>query len=348
METKHIKKVLVANRGEIAKRVIRACYELGLKTVAIYSKEDIYSEHRIRADESYLVGESLSPLGAYLAIDEIVDLAKRKNVDAIHPGYGFLSENADFARACEEAGIIFIGPNSDVLGKMGDKLSAKEMALECNVETIPGSTEPLKNAEDALEKAKSYGFPIILKAAAGGGGRGMRACWSEEEVAPAFELVTSEAKKAFGNDHIFIEKFLVEPKHIEVQILADRYGNTVHLHERDCSLQRRYQKVVEYTPAWSLDERIRAAICSDAVKIAKAVKYENAGTVEFLVDKLTGKHYFIEMNPRIQVEHTVTEMVTGIDLVRSQILIADGAPLSDPLIGIGSQDDVRVRGYSIQ
>ena len=347
MEINGIKKVLVANRGEIATRVIRACYDLGLNTAAIYSKEDIYSEHRIKADEAYMIGESLSPLGAYLAIDEIVDLAKRKNVDAIHPGYGFLAENADFARACEEAGIIFIGPNSRVLGQMGDKLSAKEMALRCNVPTIPGSTEPLKDAEEALEKAKSYGFPIILKAAAGGGGRGMRSCYTEEEVAPAFELVRSEAKKAFGNDNIFIEKFLVEPMHIEVQILADKYGNTVHLHERDCSLQRRYQKVVEYTPAFSLPEELRKRICDDAVKIAKEVGYENAGTVEFLVDK-RGEHFFIEMNPRIQVEHTVTEMVTGIDLVRAQILVAAGEKLSDPYIGIKSQEDVTVRGYAIQ
>ena len=348
VETKKIKKVLVANRGEIAKRVIRACFDLGLSTVAIYSKEDIYSEHRIRADESYLIGESLSPLGAYLAIDEIVDLAKRKNVDAIHPGYGFLAENADFARACEKAGIIFIGPNSDVLGKMGDKLSAKEMADSCNVETVPGSKEPIKDADDAVTKAVSYGFPVILKAAAGGGGRGMRACWNEKEVRDNFELVRGEAKKAFGNDDIFIEKFLVEPKHIEVQILADQHGNVVHLFERDCSLQRRYQKVIEYTPAWSLPIETRKAICSDAVKIAKAVGYENAGTVEFLVDKLTHKHYFIEMNPRIQVEHTVTEMVTGIDLVRAQILIADGAELSAPMIDIKTQDDVSLRGYAIQ
>ncbi|MBR3309243.1 MAG: pyruvate carboxylase [Lachnospiraceae bacterium] len=347
METKKIKKVLVANRGEIAKRVLRACHDLKINTVAIYSKEDIYSEHRIKADEAYMIGENLSPLGAYLAIDEIVDLAKRKNVDAIHPGYGFLAENADFAKACEDAGIIFIGPNSKVLGQMGDKLSAKEMALRCNVPTIPGSTEPLKDAAEALEKAKSYGFPIILKAAAGGGGRGMRSCNSEEEVAPAFELVQSEAKKAFGNDNIFIEKFLVEPKHIEVQILADKYGNTVHLFERDCSLQRRYQKVVEYTPAFSLPQELRQKICDDAVKIAKEVGYENAGTVEFLVDK-RGEHFFIEMNPRIQVEHTVTEMVTGIDLVRAQILVAEGQPLSDPQIGITKQEDVTMRGYAIQ
>ena len=347
MEKKKIKKVLVANRGEIAIRVLRACNDLGLSTVAIYSKEDIYSAHRIKADEAYLIGENLSPLGAYLAIDEIVALAKRKGVDAIHPGYGFLSENADFAKACEEAGIIFIGPPSDILGKMGDKPSAKEMALSCGVPTIPGSIDPLSGPEEALEKAKSYGFPIILKAASGGGGRGMRACWSEEEVVPAFELVQSEAKKAFGNDAIFIEKYLVEPKHIEVQILADEYGNTVHLYERDCSLQRRYQKVVEYTPAWSLPKEKREELCADAVKIAKAVGYVNAGTVEFLVDK-SGTHYFIEMNPRIQVEHTVTEMVTGVDLVRAQILIADGEPLSTPLIGINSQEDVSVNGYAIQ
>ncbi|MBR6349189.1 MAG: pyruvate carboxylase [Lachnospiraceae bacterium] len=347
MENKTIKKVLVANRGEIATRVIRACYDLGLNTVAIYSKEDIYSEHRIKADEAYMIGENLSPLGAYLAIDETIALAKRKNVDAIHPGYGFLSENADFARACEEAGIIFIGPNSKVLGQMGDKLSAKETALACHVPTIPGSTEPLKDGKEALAKAIEYGFPIILKAASGGGGRGMRSCFTPEEVEPAFELVRSEAKKAFGNDDIFIEKFLVEPKHIEVQILADKYGHIVHLYERDCSLQRRYQKVVEYTPAFSLDKSVRDAICADAVKIAQEVGYENAGTVEFLVDH-DGSHYFIEMNPRIQVEHTVTEMVTGIDLVRAQILIAAGEPLSTPLIGINKQEDVTTRGYAIQ
>jgi len=344
---KEIKKVMVANRGEIAIRVLRACYDLHMSTVAIYSKEDIYCAHRTKADEAYLVGENLSPLGAYLAIDEIVALAKRKGVDAIHPGYGFLSENADFARACEEAGIVFIGPPSDILGRMGDKLSAKELAVECGVPTVPGSTEALKNAEEALEKAKSYGFPIILKAASGGGGRGMRACWTEEEVAPAFELVQSEAKKAFGNDAIFIEKFLVEPKHIEIQILADEHGNVVHLYERDCSLQRRYQKVVEFTPAWSLPQEKRDELCADAVKIAKAVGYVNAGTVEFLVDK-SGDHYFIEINPRIQVEHTVTEQVTGVDLVCAQLLIATGAPLSHPAIGIGSQDDISTRGFAIQ
>ena len=340
-------KVLVANRGEIAIRVFRACYDLGLHTVAIYSNEDTYSLFRTRADEAYLIGENKSPLGAYLDIPAIIDLAKRRNVDAIHPGYGFLSENAEFARACEEAGIAFIGPSSRILAQMGDKLTAKAIAHACGVPTIPGSTEPLKSGEEALEKAVSYGFPIILKAAGGGGGRGMRRCDKPEEVIPAFELVKSEAKKAFGNEDIFIEKYLVEPKHIEVQILGDQYGNVVHLGERDCSLQRRYQKVVEFAPAWSVPEKTRQALYEDAVKVAKHVGYVSAGTVEFLVDR-EGNHYFIEMNPRIQVEHTVTEMVTGIDLVRAQILIAEGKPLSTPEIGMASQDDLRLNGYAIQ
>ena len=347
MTSTHFKKVLVANRGEIAIRIFRACYDLGLHTVAMYSNEDVNSLFRTKADEAYLIGENKSPLGAYLDIPSIIDLAKRRKVDAIHPGYGFLSENAEFAKACEDAGIQFIGPPSNILAQMGDKLAAKATALACGVPTVPGSTAPLRDADEALEKAISYGFPIILKAAGGGGGRGMRRCDMPEEVKPAFELVKSEAKKAFGNDDIFIEKYLVEPKHIEVQILADGYGNVVHLGERDCSLQRRYQKVVEFCPAWSVDPEVRRRLCEDAVKIAKHVGYINAGTVEFLVDK-NGNHYFIEMNPRIQVEHTVTELVTGIDLVRAQILIAEGRPLSDPRIGMASQDDLRMYGYAIQ
>ncbi len=348
MAVMEFKKVLVANRGEIAIRVFRACYDLGLHTVAIYSNEDTNSLFRIKADEAYLIGENKSPLGAYLDIPSIIDLAKRRGVDAIHPGYGFLSENADFARACEESGIKFIGPSSDVLAQMGDKLAAKATAIACGVPIIPGSTEPLKDADEAVSIAKSYGFPIILKAAAGGGGRGMRRCDSEEDVRREFHLVKNEAKKAFGNEDIFIEKFLVEPKHIEVQILADEHGNVMHLGERDCSLQRRYQKVVEFAPAWSVPKATVDALRADAVKIAKHVGYMNAGTVEFLVDKTTGQHYFIEMNPRIQVEHTVTEMVTGIDLVRAQILVAEGHPLSHPQIGLNSQDDLQIRGYSIQ
>lgn len=340
-------KVLVANRGEIAIRVFRACYDLELHTVAMYSNEDTYSMFRTKADEAYLIGENKSPLGAYLDIPAIINLAKRRNVDAIHPGYGFLSENADFARACEEAGITFIGPPSTILAQMGDKLTAKAIAHACNVPTIPGSTVPLKDGEEALAKAKEYGFPVILKAAGGGGGRGMRRCDREEEVIPAFDLVKGEAKKAFGNEDIFIEKYLVEPKHIEVQILGDKHGNVVHLYERDCSLQRRYQKVVEFAPAWSVPEETRKKLYEDAVKVAKHVGYVSAGTVEFLVDK-NGGHYFIEMNPRIQVEHTVTEQVTGVDLVRAQILIAEGHPLSHLEIGITSQDSVHLNGYALQ
>ena len=347
MPERHFQKVLAANRGEIAIRIFRACYDLGLNTVAMYSKEDTLSLFRTKADEAYLIGEKNSPLGAYLDIGEIIDLARRRGVDAIHPGYGFLSENADFVRACEEAGIAFIGPKSDTMARMGDKLAAKQIAISCGVPIVPGCTEPLRDGDEALEKAVSFGFPVILKAAGGGGGRGMRRCDTPEEVKPAFELVKSEAKKAFGNDDIFIEKFIVEPKHIEVQILGDQYGNVMHLGERDCSLQRRYQKVVEVAPAWSVPEETREKLRADAVKIAKSVGYVSAGTVEFLVDAY-GNHYFIEMNPRIQVEHTVTEMVTGIDLVRAQILIAEGYPLSCPDIGLTKQEDLRINGYAIQ
>ena len=347
MPERHFQKVLAANRGEIAIRIFRACYDLGLNTVAMYSKEDTLSLFRTKADEAYLIGEKNSPLGAYLDIGEIIDLARRRGVDAIHPGYGFLSENADFVRACEEAGIAFIGPKSDTMARMGDKLAAKQIAISCGVPIVPGCTEPLRDGDEALEKAVSFGFPVILKAAGGGGGRGMRRCDTPEEVKPAFELVKSEAKKAFGNDDIFIEKFIVEPKHIEVQILGDQYGNVMHLGERDCSLQRRYQKVVEVAPAWSVPEETREKLRADAVKIAKSVGYVSAGTVEFLVDAY-GNHYFIEMNPRIQVEHTVTEMVTGIDLVRAQILIAEGYPLSCPDIGLTQQEDLHINGYAIQ
>ena len=342
-----IEKVLVANRGEIAIRIFRACYDLGIHTVAIYSNEDTYSNFRTRADEAYLIGENKTPLGAYLDIPEIISMAKRRGVTAIHPGYGFLSENAEFAKACEDNGIIFIGPSSDILRKMGDKLSAKAIAIECGVPIIPGCTEPLKDAEEALEKARSFGFPVILKAAAGGGGRGMRRCDTEAEVKEAFELVHSEAEKSFGCGDIFMEKYLVDPKHIEVQILGDQYGYVYHLGERDCSLQRRYQKVVEFAPAWSVPHDTIEKLRADAVKIAKSVGYVSAGTVEFLVDK-DGNYYFIEMNPRIQVEHTVTEMVTNVDIVRAQILIAAGKPLSYPEIGLSCQEDLRMNGFAIQ
>ncbi len=344
---KKMHRLLVANRGEIAIRIFRAANDLSIKTVGVYSKEDKFNLFRTKADEAYILGETKSPLAAYLDIDLIIDLAKRKKIDAIHPGYGFLSENAQFAKACEDAGIIFVGPPSQVLSQMGDKIRAKELANRCNVPTIPGSIEPLKNAEEAKKLAREYGLPVILKAAAGGGGRGMRLIEHEDEIDNAFELVKNEARKAFGCDDIFMEKYLINPKHIEVQILADQYGNVIHLFERDCSVQRRYQKVIEYAPAFSLSADLRQHLYDDAVKIAKEVNYVNAGTVEFLVDK-EGNHYFIEMNPRIQVEHTVTEMVTGIDLVQTQLLIAQGFALTDPQINIQSQDDLSVYGYAIQ
>ena len=347
MATRKFKKILVANRGEIALRIFRACYDLDLRTVAIYSQEDTYSLYRTRADEAYLIGENKSPLAAYLDIPAIIDLAKRRNVDAIHPGYGFLSENADFARACEEAGITFIGPSYKILEQMGDKLTAKTIAKECSVPTIPGSTRPLIDENDAITLANEYGYPVLLKAAGGGGGRGMRRCDNDADVHTNFRMVKNEAKKAFGNEDIFIEKFLVEPKHIEVQVLGDQYGNIVHLFERDCSLQRRYQKVIEFAPAWSVPQEVRSRLYDDAIKIAHHVGYTSAGTIEFLVDR-DGNHYFIEMNPRIQVEHTVTEELTGVDLVRSQILIAEGYPLSDEAIGLPSQDSIKARGYTMQ
>ncbi len=347
MEVKNFEKVLAANRGEIAIRIMRACKDINIHTVAMYSEEDTNSLFRTHADEAYLIGEARSPVGAYLDIGAIIDLAKRHGVSAIHPGYGFLSENPAFARACEENGIKFIGPRSEVLEMMGDKIKAKEVAIKCGVPVIPGCTEPLRDADDALEKALSFGFPVILKAAGGGGGRGMRMCEKAEDVKTAYELVHSEALKAFGNGDIFMEKFLVHPKHIEVQILADEHGNVRHLGERDCSLQRRYQKVVEFAPAWSVPMEVRKSLWEDAVKVAKSVGYTNAGTVEFLVDA-SGNHYFIEMNPRIQVEHTVTEMVTGIDLVRAQLLIAEGYPVSHPEIGLAKQEDLYINGYAIQ
>ncbi len=344
---KRFKRILVANRGEIAIRVFRACKELDIRSVAIYSEEDKNSLFRTKADESYQIGKNKKPVDAYLGIDEIISLAKSKGVDAIHPGYGLLSENVDFARKCEEAGIVFIGPDHVMMDKLGDKIKSKIVAHSVGVPTIPGIEESVKSDEDAKKFAEFCGYPVILKASAGGGGRGMRIVWREEDLIREFNSAQSEAKKAFGIDDIFIEKYLDKPKHIEVQVLGDSFGNIVHLYERDCSIQRRHQKVIEFTPAISITKEQREAICNDALKIARAVNYRSAGTVEFLVDK-NGKHYFIEMNPRIQVEHTVTEMVTGIDLVQSQILIAEGLRLDSDEINIKSQDDICQRGYAIQ
>ncbi len=322
-DIKKFKRVLVANRGEIAIRIFRACNELGIRTVAIYSEEDKNSLFRTKADESYQIGKGKTPVAAYLGIDEIIDLAKAKGVDAIHPGYGFLSENVEFAAACEKAGIEFIGPTHTMMDSLGDKIKSKLVASKVGVPTIPGVERAIASEEEAKEFARKCGYPIMLKAAAGGGGRGMRIVRSEEDLIPEYRSAKSEAKKAFGIDDIFIEKYLESPKHIEVQVLGDRYGNVVHLCERDCSIQRRHQKVIEFTPSLCLSEEKRNAICEDALKIARSVNYRSAGTVEFLLDK-HGNHYFIEMNPRIQVEHTVTEIVTGIEIVQSQILIAEG------------------------
>lgn len=342
---KKFKRVLVANRGEIAIRIFRACNELGIRTVAIYSNEDKYSLFRTKADEAYLIGENKSPVEAYLNIEEIISLAKKKGVDAIHPGYGFLSENPEFAKKCEQAGIEFIGPTAEMMDKLGDKIKSKVVAKAVGVPTIPGYEKDVKTVEEALVLAEECGYPIMLKAAAGGGGRGMRIVRSADELPNQYNSAKNEAKKAFGIDHIFIEKYIEKPKHIEVQVLGDKHGNIVHLYERDCSIQRRHQKVVEFTPAFSIAEEKRQQICDDALKIAKSVGYRSAGTLEFLVD-IHGNHYFIEMNPRIQVEHTVTEMVTGVDIVQSQIMVAQG--LSLPEIGINSQEDIKLSGYSIQ
>jgi len=344
---KRFKRVLIANRGEIAIRVIRACHELGIRTVAIYSEEDKLSLFRTKASESYLIGDKKGPLEAYLNIDEIIKLALKKGVDAIHPGYGFLSENPDFARKCEEVGIEFIGPTAEMMERLGDKIQSKLVAKEVGVPVVPGVDKPVESLAEAKEAALVCGYPVMLKAAAGGGGRGMRIVLKEEELAAAFTSTKNEARKAFGIDDIFVEKYIERPKHIEVQILGDKYGNLVHLYERDCSIQRRHQKIIEFTPAFSLPEEQRKAICADAVKIAKSMNYRSAGTVEFLVDK-NGNHYFIEMNPRIQVEHTVTEMTTGYDIVESQILIAEGFPLDSKEVGIPSQETIQPRGYAIQ
>ena len=344
---KKFKRVMIANRGEIAIRIMRACKELGIRTVAIYSEEDKTALFRSKADEAYLIGKNKGPIEAYLDIEEIIALALKKGVDAIHPGYGFLSENPEFARKCIEAGIEFIGPLPEMMERLGDKIQSKIVAAKAGVATIPGVDKPIESEEQAMEFAKQCGFPVMVKAAAGGGGRGMRIVRTEEELIPLYRSAKSEAKKAFGIDDIFIEKFLENPKHIEVQIMGDKHGNIVHLFERDCSVQRRHQKVVEVTPALSISEEQRQAMCNDAIKISKEVGYRNAGTIEFLVD-IHGNHYFIEMNPRVQVEHTITEMVTGIDIVQTQLLVAEGYSLDSDEIGIKSQDSIVSRGYAIQ
>ncbi|MCC6784820.1 MAG: pyruvate carboxylase [Planctomycetes bacterium] len=348
MEIQRFHKILCANRGEIAIRVFRACTELGRKTVAIFSEQDATHQHRYKADEAYLVGKGRKPVDAYLAIDEILDVAERAGVDAIHPGYGVLSENATFAAACRARGIAFIGPRADVIKTLGDKVAAKQVAERVGVPTVPGLTIDL-DTPDALQQARVFcqaHAPVIVKAAHGGGGRGMRVVERVEQLEEAAERARSEAKAAFGSPQVFLEKFLVHVRHIEVQVLGDLAGEIVHLYERDCSVQRRHQKVIEVAPANGLPRPMRQALLDDALRIAREVGYHNAGTVEFLVGE--DQYWFIEVNPRLQVEHTVTEVVTGIDLVQAQILVEEGHALSSEEIGIYTQAEVRPRGCAIQ
>ncbi|MBB80061.1 MAG: pyruvate carboxylase [Roseibacillus sp.] len=346
-EAKH-DKLMVVNRGEIAIRVFRAATELGLRTVAIYAEEDRFSRHRFKADEAYQLRKEKGPVGAYLDIEGIISLAIEKGVTLIHPGYGFLSENADFARACRDAGIKFIGPDPEMLDAMGDKVSARALAKKAQVNTLPGTEDPVSDRGEALAIARDIGFPLIIKAAFGGGGRGMRVVEKEADLDSLLDQAQAEAQNAFGNPAVFLERFVGQAKHIEVQIMGDHHGNIVHLHERDCSVQRRHQKVIEIAPSVDLDKTVRHELCAAAVKVAREVKYNNAGTVEFLLDSDTNEWFFIEMNPRIQVEHTVTEIITGVDLVRSQILVAQGHNLFEAVVDIPAQEDIPRNGYAVQ
>lgn len=345
---KSIKKLLVANRSEIAIRVFRAAHELGIRTVAVYSNEDRFALHRFKADEAYLIGEGKGPVAAYLDIPGIIALARKVGVDAIHPGYGFLSENAEFAKACREAGILFIGPTPEMLATFGDKLAAKRIALKTKVPTVPGTEKPVTPGPALKKAAEKIGFPLILKASFGGGGRGMRVVEKPDDLEPKLEEAMREAGGAFGNPAVFLERYIRRARHIEVQVLGDGRGEVRHLWERDCSVQRRHQKVVEIAPAPTLDPQVRIALCEAAVNLVREVDYLCAGTVEFLVNADTNEFYFIEVNPRVQVEHTVTEMVTGIDIVRSQILLAQGMGFEDPELAIPPQDQIQTRGFAIQ
>jgi pyruvate carboxylase len=340
-----MKKLLALNRGEIATRIFRAATELGLTTVAVYSQEDRLSLHRFKADEAYLIGQGKGPVQAYLDIDSIINLAIQKNVDAIHPGYGFLSENPALPRACQRAGITFIGPSPELLDALGDKTAARKLAQQAGIPIVPGTTAV---GADVETLAKDIGFPLIIKAAFGGGGRGMRVVNSAADLKAKLTEASAEAGAAFGNATVFLERYIRRAKHVEVQILGDTQGNIVHLFERDCSVQRRHQKVVEIAPAIGLPEKVRAELCAAAVKLAQTAHYYNAGTVEFLVDADSHEWFFIEVNPRVQVEHTVTEVVTGIDIVRTQIQIAQGLSLHGPEIGLPEQDAIQVHGTALQ
>ena len=343
-----IRKLLVANRSEIAIRIFRAATELGIRTVAVYAHEDRFALHRFKADESYRIGHGLEPIRAYLEIDEILRIAVEAGVDAIHPGYGFLAENPDFAQACAQAGLTFIGPPPEVLRALGDKVTARSLAGAAEIPVLPASAAVPADAAAADRAAGEIGFPLMVKASWGGGGRGMRIVREAGELAAEVGAARREAGAAFGNDAVFFEKLVDRARHIEVQILADYHGNAFHLFERDCTVQRRHQKVVETAPAVGLDAETRAALHDSALRLARTAEYRNAGTVEFLFDVDSGRFYFIEVNPRIQVEHTVTEQVTGIDLVKAQIRIAQGARLGEPDSGVPPQDQIRVRGCAIQ
>ncbi|PKR78498.1 pyruvate carboxylase [Halalkalibacillus sediminis] len=345
-DIQNFNKVLVANRGEIAIRVFRACTELNIRTVAIYSEEDTGSYHRYKADEAYVVGEGKKPIDAYLDIEGIIEIAKKVGVDAIHPGYGFLSENIHFAKRCEEEGITFIGPSSGLLDVFGDKVKAREQAIKADIPVIPGTDGPVESVKEVEEFVDHHGLPIMIKAALGGGGRGMRIVRTKESLKDAYDRAKSEAKAAFGSDEVYVEKLIEQPKHIEVQILGDNEGNLVHLFERDCSIQRRHQKVVEIAPSVSLTDQQRDEINDAAVKLMESVNYVNAGTVEFLVT--SEGFYFIEVNPRVQVEHTITEMITGVDIVQTQLKIAMGHTLHSEEIGIPEQKDISTHGFAIQ
>lgn len=333
-------KVLIANRGEIALRILRACHELGIETVTIYSKADKDSLHVKFADESICVGNS-SSAESYLNINNIISAALSTGCNAIHPGYGFLSENAKFAQIAENCNIKFIGPNYKVMRRLGDKVRAKEIAIESEIPVIPGSDGVIENSKEAIEIAQKIGYPVIIKARNGGGGRGIKTCYDDDELAKQFEITALEAEKSFNSRELYIEKYIKNPHHVEVQILSDGFGNTIHLGERDCSIQRRHQKILEESPSPVIDDNTRKNIGQAAVKLAKDSGYENAGTVEFLVDN-KGDFFFIEINPRLQVEHPVTEMVTGIDIVKEQIKIAYGERLSF------KQEDVKFNGHSIE
>jgi pyruvate carboxylase subunit A len=334
-----IKKILVANRGEIAVRIVRACAEMDIKSVAIYADADRHALHVKKADESYNVGPD--PVGGYLNAHRIVNLAVASGCDALHPGYGFLSENPQLAEICAKRGIIFIGPSADTIRRMGDKLEARQCMKTAGIPMVPGSDGNIGDLHEAVALAREIGYPVMLKATSGGGGRGIRRCNNEEELRRNFDRVVSEATKAFGSANVFIEKAIVNPRHIEVQILGDKFGNVIHLFERDCSIQRRHQKLVEIAPSPQLTEEQRAAVCELGVRAAKTVHYENAGTVEFLFDH-DGNFYFMEMNTRLQVEHTITEQITGVDIVQEQIRIAEGQPMSY------TQDQIQRRGYAMQ